>query len=283
MAVHPKNGRESATALSHCFHRTTFRVLVFLALAATCLPAQPVRVLQPQGDEHGFLVLQNDDGKEIAVGDQTYVARGNLITSHTVFRFRDGSVDDEECVFRQGSVFQLVRDRHIQKGPSFPRPIDVTIDVEKGEVSWTDLSKPDSHPKSRQMKLPSDLANGMVPLLIENLPHNTAGLTVPYLAVDSQPRLVKLNVTLDGSDGVLIGADRRLADRFNIHPEIGGVAGVLASLFGKKPPYMKVWIVGGVVPVFVRMDGPLYAQGPSWTILLSAPSWPTESSKNGGD
>jgi hypothetical protein len=252
-------------------------------MPAACLAAELVQVLQKQGDEHGFLVLQDEDGKDIATGDQTYVARGNLITSRTVFRFRDGSVDDEECVFRQGSVFQLVRDRLIQKGPSFPKPIDVTIDAAKGQVSWKDLSKTDGQPKTQQMKLPADLANGMVPLLIENLPHNTAGLTVPYLVVDSQPRVVKLTITLDGSDGVLIGADRRQADRFNIHTEIGGVAGVLASLFGKKPPDMKAWIVGGVVPVFVRMDGPLYAQGPTWTILLSAPSWPTENSKNGAD
>ena len=224
---------------------------------------------------HGFLLLEDANGKVIASGDQTYVARGNLVTSRTIFRFRDGSVDDEECVFRQKTTFHLIRDHHIQKGPSYPDPIDVTIDVAKGQVSWTSLSDKDHQPKSQHLKLPADLANGMVPLLIENLPHSTTGLTVPYLAVDSRPRIVKLTITLDGSDNVLLGPDRRQADRFLIHPEIGGVAGLLAPLLGKKPPDMRVWIVGGAVPVFIRMDGPLYEQGPTWTILLAAPTWPS--------
>jgi hypothetical protein len=100
-------------------------------------------------------------------------------------------------------------------------------------------------------------------------------LTVSYLGASSKPRVVKLTIRPDGSDRVFIGPDGRQAQRFNIHTEIGGVAGIIAPLAGKQPPDIKVWIVSGAVPVFIRMDGPLYEQGPIWTLLLTAPTWPT--------
>ncbi len=247
------------------------------------MAAEQVRVIERQGDLHGFLLLKDANGKEIATGEQISEARGSVISWRTVFRFRDGSIDDEVTVFRQGSTFQLIRDHHIQKGASFPKPMDVTIDAAKGEVSWTDFSKNGNQTKSQQMKLPDDLANGMIPLLVENFPHGANSLTVSYLAADSKPRIVKLTIKPDGSDKVWIGPFAGQADRFDIHTEIGGVAGVVAPVIGKQPPDIKMWVVGRVVPVFIRLDGPLYEQGPIWTILLTAPTWPTEHAKGEWD
>lgn len=257
--------------------RTVFCFFVYLALASmgTGLNGEQVRVLERQGDLHGFLVLMDAKGREIAAGEQTYEARGSVINSRLIFRFRDGSIDDETTEFRQGSTFQLIRDRHIQKGPSFPKPMDATIEVAKGEVSWRDLSKKGDQSKSQQMKLPTDLANGLISLLVENFPHGADNLNVSYVAAGSKPRVVKLNIKPDGTDKVWIGPDGLQAQRFNIHIEIGGVAGILAPLVGKQPPDIKLWIVGGSVPVFIRMDAPLYEQGPVWTVLLAAPAWPT--------
>ena len=49
-----------------------------------------------------------------------------------MFRFKDGSRHDETAVFSERQQFRLVRDHLIQKGRSFPRPIDMTIDVARG-------------------------------------------------------------------------------------------------------------------------------------------------------
>ncbi len=245
-------------------------------MLAPWLPAEQVRVVERQGAVHGFLVLKDENGKEIAVGDETNEVRGNTIRSRTVFRFRDGSIDDEEAVYRQGTTFQLIRDHRIQKGPSYAKPSDVTIDVAKGEVSWVDMSKSDGQTKSQHMNLPGDLANGMVPLLIENLKQGASELKVSYLAVDTKPRIVTLDIKPDGDDKVLVGGDGRKADRFNIHTDIQGIAGVVAPIVGKQPPDIKLWVAGGTVPVFVRMDGPFYEQGPRWSVLLAGPTWPTE-------
>ena len=254
-------------------------VCMALTVLSASLAGEEVRATQRQGNIHAFLVLKDENGKEIAVGDETNEVRGNVVDARTVFQFRDGSIDDEETVYRQGSALQLIRDHHVQKGPSFPKPVDVTIDCKKEEVSWMEASGKDEQSKSQHMNLPADLANGMIPLLVENLPRGTNEWKVSYLAVDGKPRIVTLDIKPDGSDRILIGGDGRQAGRFNIHTDIGGVAGVVAPIVGKQPPDIKLWIAGGTVPVFVRMDAPLYEQGPIWSVLLAAPSWAAEESE----
>lgn len=290
---------------------TAVRLVVVLACAALAasVPAEQVRVAHKQGDVHGFLILRDADGKQIAAGDQTYQVRGGFIRSRTVFRFRDGSIDEEETTFRQGSLFRLIRDHHIQKGPSFPQPMDLTIDAVHGVVSWKDLSKsdlskpslskdlskdlskldlsklglskPDSSKNdasttSHRMKLPPDLANGILPLLVQNFPAGAQSLTVSFVAFDGKPRLVRMAISPDGTDKVILGQEGLQAQRFKIHMDIGGLAGLVAPLVGKQPPDLHLWIAGGLVPVFLRLEGPLYADGPVWNLLFAAPSWPED-------
>jgi hypothetical protein len=55
------------------------------------------------------------------------------------------------------------------------------------------------------------------------------------------------------------------------------VAGVIAPILGKQPPDTKLWILDGDVPAFVKMEGALYEKGPIWTMVLTSPSWPSDS------
>jgi hypothetical protein len=41
-----------------------------------------------------------------------------------IYRFSDGSIDDETTTYRQQGTFQLVRNHHIEKGPFFAKPVD---------------------------------------------------------------------------------------------------------------------------------------------------------------
>jgi len=47
------------------------------------------------------------------------------VSCRTIFTFKDGSVDDETTVFSQRHTFRLISYHHIQKGPSFPHPMDL--------------------------------------------------------------------------------------------------------------------------------------------------------------
>ena len=60
---------------------------------------------------------------------------GDFTLNGVVFHFRDGSLDDETTVFSQRGTFRLISDHHIQRGPSFPKPIDVFIDAVTGKVT----------------------------------------------------------------------------------------------------------------------------------------------------
>ena len=99
-------------------------IILFLPLL---LRAEPVAVHHLEGTVHGFLALSTMDSKILAPGDLIQVIRGNQVVSRLVFRFKDGSLDDETAIFTQRGSLRLVSDHHIQKGPAFPHPMDVLI------------------------------------------------------------------------------------------------------------------------------------------------------------
>src|SRR5207237_5284928 len=78
--------------------------------------------------------LSTEQGDPLAAGDLIQVVRGDRLISELVFHFKDGSVDDEVTVFSQKGNFRLLSDHHVQKGPAFPHPMDVSINASTGEV-----------------------------------------------------------------------------------------------------------------------------------------------------
>ena len=95
-------------------------LLTLTLLLPAAVPSQsPVAVLHTEGLVHGFLVLRTLEGDAIADGEVAQVARGDRVTSRLVFRFTDGSVDEETVVFSQRNRFRVISDQHLQKGPAF--------------------------------------------------------------------------------------------------------------------------------------------------------------------
>ena len=147
-------------------------LLLVWALQPTA-KADPVPVRSVAGTIHGFLELRSEDGQVVASGDSFQVVRGNHVTARTVFHFKDGSIDDETTVFSQRHTFQLISDHRIQKGPSFPHPTDVLINAQTGEVIVHSRGKDGKEEvKTDHLDLPPDLANGLVPVVLQNLPPN---------------------------------------------------------------------------------------------------------------
>jgi hypothetical protein len=252
-----------------------FVVLILVTrFGVSHLFADPIPVKEKQGATFGFLVVKSAEDKVIAMADDINTVEGNRITSRTVFHFRDGSIDDEVSVFTQGSIFQLISDHHIQKGPSFPEPMDMSINVPSKTVSWREMKNDKDDLHSEHMDLPSDLANGMTSLIGENFPANAAELKVSYLAGTSKPRVLKLSIKPDGEETFQVAGVARHSKKYRIHIEIGGVAGLIAPLIGKQPSDIEMWVTTGNVATFLKMQGPLYNKGPIWTTELAAPTWP---------
>ncbi len=255
------------------------KTLLSIVLCSVCflssLPAAAqIAVRHTEGLVHGFLVLRSAEGEPLAHGELFQGARGNRVTARLVFHFKDGSVHDETAVYSQLRTFQLQRYHLVQKGPSFPHPEDVSVDVPTGQVKvqYTD-NDGKQQVSTEHMKLLPDLANGMTLTLLKNLPPGTAEAKASMLVFAPKPRIVKLAITPQGEDTFQLGWEKRKATHYVMKIELGGVAGVVAPIVGKQPPDINAWILSGDAPAFVKSSGPLYAGGPIWQIELESPVW----------
>lgn len=265
-------------ALKRCFCAS----LLFVAghFGAGALNAEPVAVRHAEGVVRGFLVLRSlDSGAVIANGDLIQFSRDDRVTSRVVFHFRDGSLQDETAVFTQRGRFRLLSDHLVQRGPSFPHPIEVSIDATSGNVRVRHRDDGKDEVIEKRMELPSDLANGMMVTLLKNIASDAPSTTVSMLFATPKPRLVKLEITPMGREPFSVGRASYRATRFNVKVEIGGLAGLIAPLLGKQPKDTSVWIIGGDAPGFVRSEGQFFEGGPIWRIELASPDYPRASGK----
>src|SRR5258706_2680467 len=144
-------------------------LLVNAALLPGALLAEPVAVRYMAGTVHGFLVLRSIEGKTLATGDLIQIVQGDRLVSDLIFHFKDGSVDAETTVFSQHKNFQLISDHHVQKGPSFPHPVDVSIDASKGQVTVRSTDGGKEKVETEHLNRASDLANCPLLSLLETI------------------------------------------------------------------------------------------------------------------
>lgn len=213
------------------------------------------------------------DGKTLGSGELLQVVQGRHLRSRLTFRFRDGSLDDEVTTFRQNSEFHLLSDHHIQRGPSFPHPMDVTIDATHCTVTQRKISGNDNEVKTEHIDMPPDLSNGLILDLIKNFPKDRTELKIPMLVSASKPRVIKLAVTPETEDTFFIAGAPHKATKYLIKVELGGVTGAIAPIIGKKPLHIHVWMANGAPATMVRTESQFYADGPLWRVELGAPTW----------
>jgi hypothetical protein len=231
-------------------------------------------VLHVEGVVHGFLRLTTLEGEILADGELKQSVSGERVTNELIFHFKDGSLHDETVVFSQRHKFRMLSYHLVQQGPSFKNSTKASLDGATGNISIQ--SGDDDHnvkTHSETLKLPQDIANGMLPILLKNIRQRDSGATVYFVALTSKPRIVKLAVSADGEESFPVGTLSFKATRYVVKFELGGIAGVIAPIVGKKPEDVYVWILRGDTPAFIKSEGPLYAGGPSWRIELASPQY----------
>jgi hypothetical protein len=262
---------DTVKPLSRMFSATLIGALLsWITLAH----ADPVPVRFAEGVTRGFLVLRTLQGADIAAGDLSQVVRGDRVSRRLLFRFKDGSIQDESVVFSQRGTFRLLSDHLIQKGASFPQPLDVTINTASGQVDVRYIDDGGEKVASERMTIPPDVANGLLPTLLRNIARSPSPTNVSFVAATPKPRLVKLEISPEGEDPFSAGGVNLKATRYVVKVKIGGIAGVVAPLLDKQPPDSHVWVVGGDAPSFVKAETPLYNGGPMVRIELTSPGWP---------
>ena len=260
------------------------RSLVALLLAGASLltvHADPIAVRRPQGTLFGFLVLRSEEGKILANGDLVQTLRNGIVTVRLTFHFRDGSLDDETTVYSQAINFKLIRDHHIQKGPSFPSPLDLTVETATGQVTSRTTDK-DGKEKVTEDNLdlaPDLTSNNLLLIELMNLPADATATTLPMIAPAAKPRLIKATITSIGQTPVMTGTMRRKATEYLIKIDLGGVAKVVAPIIGKAPTDMHIWMIPGDAPSIVRQEGQFFGGGPIWSVEQAAPTMPRTTTK----
>jgi hypothetical protein len=252
------------------------RIALFCFLLAACihLHADPVAARMKQGVGHIFLLILDENGKMLATGESFQTVKAYTVSTRTTFHFRDGSLDDETTVFEQRVNLRVLSDDHLQKGPAFPHPMEIRIEAVNGQVVVHNLES--GKTETHSLKIPFDLANGIITQLLQNLPQDTVETKVSYLLPTSSPRLAKLVISRAGEDTYTLGGERQTAQKLQLKVDLGGLAGLIAPVIGKEPKPTEVWMAGGRVPMFIRIRTQFYEGAPLWTIQQTAPGWPSE-------
>src|SRR5258708_35833743 len=135
-----------------------------------------------------------------------------------MFHFKDGSLHEETAVYSQHRNFRLLSGHLIQKGPTFPHPMEVSIDVSTGRVTvHTTGDGGKEEVLTEHLKMPSDVANGMVLTILKNIQPDTAQMKVSMVAATPKPRLVKLVITPRGEEPLSAGGASRKAAHYGVH------------------------------------------------------------------
>jgi hypothetical protein len=236
-------------------------------LAPSRAGAAPVEVRFLEGVTRGFLVLRSTTGQTVAQGDLIQTAHADRVESQMVFRFKDGSLYDERVTFSQQHVFTLLSYRLIQKGPSFPEPMDVSFDRKPGRYQVKSMEKGREETSSGTLDLPADVYNGMIVMILRNLPAGRAE-TVHYVAFTPTPRVIQLELAPVGEQRLRLGELETPATRFAVKAKLGSLQSIVAAVLGKKPSEYECVIWTKDVPAFIRCDGPLRLKGPVYRFEL---------------
>jgi len=250
-------------------------IIVIAALVYSPANADPGVVRFPEGVTHSFLLVRSLVGEIIGQGEMTQVIKeGDLVESQLVFRFKDGSLHDEQVAFSQQRVFTMISYRLVQRGPSFPDQIDVSIN--RGTAEYTVRSKAGEDGTEEvltgELDLPKDAYNGMLIMVLKNLQKGT-GETVSFLVFTPGPQVIKLQLLVMGEQTVQIGEVSSKAMHYVFKPKIGMIRELLGKATGKLPVHFHYdcWMLPDEVPSFVKFEGPLQLMGPIVRIELVNP------------
>lgn len=250
-----------------------FLLCVLFFLHVPRLLAEPVPVRHVEGLTHGFLVLRDLSGKIIAHGelDEVLNPADGVVTNDVRFSFEDGSFYEEVTKFTQRRQFRLVHDKIVQKGPSFKQHGETEIDAAAGSISVRTTEDGKEKVTNKHMNFPTDLSNGMLPVLLKNLVPTKTETTVSMVSTSSSPRIVQLHIFPEEEKTLKFGALPSKTLHYVLKVKIGGLAGTIAPLVGKQPPDIHMWVTATAAPTFLQSEGPLSEGNPVWRIQISAP------------
>jgi hypothetical protein len=252
-------------------HACSLGLLALLATSIAPVRADTVRSRLVEGAAHGYLVLREGD-RVIADGHFRQTANGRTVTSRIALAFADGSVHDESATFTPGRALRLESYHLLQKGASFPRPVEASIARRGGqyEVRTQRLAK-DEEPKVELMTLPADAYPGMILVVLQEMPDAVTDLSCHVVGFAPKPRLLEVGIKRAPDASFRMPVSKLVVAHYVVSVHLGPLAELIASLADKEPEDVHVYVERGDAPSFLRMEGPLYPGGPTWVLERITP------------
>jgi hypothetical protein len=265
-------------ALNHRLLTVVFLIGCMLIVALPAAAA-PISVRFAEGATHGYLLLRDENGDRLADGEMIQKTHGNLVEGRLIFRFKDGSLHDERVSFTQKRVFSLQSYKLVQRGPSFPATIDVTMERKTGEYRvQSSQDGVGNTALNGRLELPDDVSNGMVVTLLRNLAAGSRE-TVHFIAFTPEPKVIELKLSPATKKTIHIGDLAKQVTQYVLEPQLNSVTMFFGKLLGKLPRafHYHFWLLTDDVPAFGGFEGPLYLNGPTWRIEQTTLSnvWPS--------
>jgi hypothetical protein len=108
---------------------------------------------------------------------------------------------------------------------------------------------------------------------IQKGPPNAAPFRAGILAPVNGGRLIQILISPEGEQSFQKSGQTLKATVFRIHPELGGILGMIATLLGLEPKDVKVWVLEGQKPAVMRVVGQLGGSGPELSSELEGTSF----------
>ncbi len=247
--------------------------LLLVKAAGGAADQVPVRL--PEGASHAILIVRLLNNQEIGRGDLTETVDGDRVTSKLGLHFNDGSIYEETTEFTQDNAFHVADYHLVQQGPAFRQAFDMTMNVANGTV-MVRLTDGDGKGKgwSRHMHIPRNVADGIVPFLVRNMPADTDEEKVSIIVATPEPKLVQLAISPMRSETFPFDGTKLEATRYAVRVDPSGFVGSLVKITGRQPPPSFIWMLRGKVPSFLMAQEGLVG-GPVCRIELAAPVPPT--------
>jgi hypothetical protein len=248
---------------------------VIAALMYTPVYAAPIAVKFPEGMTHGFILVRSLAGEILGQGEMIQtLKKDDLIENQLVFRLKDDSLHDEKVAFSQQRVLTMISYRLVQRGPSFPEQLDISIDRRTAKYTVRSQEGEDGKEEvlTGQVDLPKDVYNGMLITMSKNL-QKGVNETVSVLAFTPTPQVIKMHLHAVDEDPVNIAELSRKATQYVYTPQIGMMKEFFGKALGKLPAefHYTCWIMNDKIPSFVQFEGPLQLMGQVVRIELVSP------------
>ena len=214
--------------------RLAWRAAPSLLACLSLLSAQPLRadqvpVRHTEGRLDGFLVLRDLEDNIIRFRWDHPVGQWNPGYDRTQLPFQGRPHRQRVDRLFAAKGLQLLSYRLVQKGKSFKRPTDMSLNASTGQVTvrYTDEDGQEKTITDRP-KLPADLANGMVSTPLRDLRSQNAEDDSIHVGGDTQAETRKLDISPVGEDSFTVGGSGAKAMKYVVKVDIGGISGEIA-------------------------------------------------------